>query len=276
MSKREKPAHVLERMAQPEVAVKKKDGRANNGRKPGQKIGRYVTASRERLASGTIITKSMSEAKWRRVLEMTASGLLRPDVIKGAGTTREIFDAYLISNVAASKQLRNAQLIWIRRSWPMEELEAMFCAMSLGNTVKAAGVMCGYSDKKIGSFYDLVRSDKAIREQYDVARELQAESWLDDNIDISDNRGKDTFVDMKGVRKKDHAVIQRDDLRIKTRQWTMSAMNRKRFGDYRHIDHGGEIAVNHAVLLAGARKRLEKAKQPPVTVDNETQQVVNQ
>jgi len=122
----------------------------------------------------------------------------------------------------------------------------------------------------------LVRSDKVIRERYDVARELQAEAWLDDNIDIADNRGDDTFIDAKGMRKTDRGIIQRDNLRIQTRQWTMSAMNRKRFGDHRHIDHGGEIAVNHAVLLAGARKRLEKTKQPPVTVDNETQQVVNQ
>ncbi len=276
MSRSKKPAHVLERIAQPEVAVKKKDGRANNGRKPGQKMGRYVTASRERLASGTIITKTMSEVKWRRVLEMTASGLARPDVIKGAGTTREIFDAYLIANVGANKQLRDAQLVWIRRSWPTEELEAMFCSMMLGNTVKASGAKCGYDEQRIASFYELVLSDKAIRERYDAARVLQAESWLDDNIDIADNRGDDTFVDLKGVRKTDRGIIQRDNLRIQTRQWTMSAMNRKRFGDHRHVDHGGEIAVNHAVLLAGARKRLEKLKQPPAIVDNETQQVVNQ
>jgi len=114
-----------------------------------------VTASRERLSSGTIITKTMSEAKWRKVLEMTASGLRRPEVIKGAGTTREIFDAYLIANVGANKQLRDAQLVWMRRSWPMEELESMFCAMSLGNTVKAAGVKCGFDEQKNRKFLRL-------------------------------------------------------------------------------------------------------------------------
>ncbi len=281
MSKRLKPAHVLERMAQPEAAiVKKKDGRANNGHKKGTnghpEDMRYLTPSRKRLPNGTIITKTMTEVKWRKFLEMIASGLNLPNAIKGAGVTREIFEAHLIANVGAGKQLHAAQLVWTRRMWPMEELEAMFSAMSLGNTVKAAGAVCGYDEKRITSFITLVRSDKAVREQYDIVRELQAELFLDENIDISDNRGGDTFIDMKGNRKTDHGVIQRDDLRIKTRQWTMSAINRKRFGDQRHIDHSGEIAVNHAVVLAGARKRLEKTKQPPAIVDNETQQVINQ
>lgn len=219
--------------------------------------------------------KSMTNAKWKRILELTANGLRRADVLATTKTTKETFDAHLIESVQAGKQLREADAIWLRRSWPLDDIEQVLTKVSLGHTVRASFTMIfGEDEDRLGAFYRLVRTDVRIRDMYDVARQLQAEAWVDDNIDISDNRGGDTYVDSNGKRKTDHAVIQRDKLRIETRQWTMGAMHRKRFGEHKHIDHGGELQVNHAVQLSNARKRLEKAK--GVTIDNQSQQVVEE
>ncbi len=218
--------------------------------------------------------RTMTPEKWQKCLEAAANGLKRKDMIKVIQITQETFEAYMIANVGAAKQLRESDRVWLRRCWPLDEIEMMLSKMSLGQTVKAAAIELGYSDKRLQGFYSLMRGDKALREIYDDARELQAESWMDDNVDISDNRGGDTFIDMKGNERTDHAVIQRDKIRIETRQWTMAAMNRKRFGEHRHHELGGEITINHAVTLANARKRLENAKRPLTTIDNATQQVI--
>ena len=242
-----------------------------------QRVSRIPKAKRDRIASaGAKHRKTMTDDKWKKFLELTANGVKRPDVIKILGVTKETFQSYMITSISASKQLREANAIWLRRSWPLEEIEEMLSKMSLGQTVKAAAIELGYDDEKLGRFYSLMRNDTRMRELYDIARELQAESWMDDNIDIADNRGEDTFIDQKGMRKTDHGVIQRDRLRVDVRQWTMSALNRKRFGEHKHIDHGGDITINHAALLSNARKRLENVKKPPVVIDNATQQVVNQ
>ncbi len=218
---------------------------------------------------------TMTDAKWQKFLDLAANGLRRADILKAIRLTKETFDAYMITSVAAGKQLREADAIWTRRAWSLDDIEDMLTKISMGSTVKGAGVELGHNNKKIGQFLMLVRRDARVRDMYDLARELQSEAWMDDNIDIADNRGEDTFVDAKGMRKTDHGVIQRDRLRVDTRQWTMGAMNRKRFGEQKHIDHSGEIQVNHAVVLSHARRRLEKIKKS-VTIDNSTQVVVNE
>ena len=214
----------------------------------------------------------MSEKKWTRFLELTGNGLSRVDTLKTLKLTKQTFEVYMITSVAAAKQLREAEAIWIRRSWDLDEIEQILSLVAVGKTVKSACESFGYDEARVGSFYRLVRKDARIKEMYDTARELQCEAWLDDNVDISDNRGEDTFIDKKGVRKTDHGVIQRDRLRVETRQWGMGALNRKRFGDRKHIDVSGEIQINHAVQLSHARKRLEKSKRP-VTIEHETQEV---
>lgn len=219
--------------------------------------------------------RSMTDAKWKKFLELSANGIKRKDVLRICNITKETFDAHLIESVNAGRQLREADAAWLRRSWPLDDIEQMLNKIALGSTVKAASIELGYDEKRLGSFYRLVRTDPRIRDLYDVARELQAESWFDDIIDISDNRGDDTFIDHKGNQRTDHGVIQRDRLRVDVRQWGMGAINRKRFGEHKHIDHGGDIQVNHAVQLANARKRLETVRQP-VTIDNSTQQVVGE
>lgn len=231
---------------------------------------------RQGIASpGAKHRRTMTKDKWKKFLELTANGLMRVDILKVLGITKETFDAYLISDIASAKQLREADAVWLRRDFSWDDIEDMLTKLSLGRTLSKASEELDWSEYRQGRFTRLVRCDTRIQGMYDMARELQSEGWMDENIDIADGPG--TFVDAKGIERMDTGAVQKARMRIETRQWTMGAMNRKRFGDHKYIDHSGNIEINHAVRLSNARKRLERAhKKPPAIIDNDTQEVVNQ
>jgi hypothetical protein len=259
----------------------KKNGPApdlNSGRQKMLRRKEAVALQKKRKGISSRTAKHripMTESKWKKFLQLLANGMTRQNILKVIGVSKETFDAYLITSIAASKQLREADAVWLRRDFSWDDIEAMLTKLTLGRTLKTAGDELGWDELRQGRFYRLVRCDTRIQGMYDMARELQSEAWMDENIDIADGEG--TFVDAKGIERVDTGAVQRDRMRIETRQWTMGAMNRKRFGDHKFVDHSGEIQVNHAVQLSNARKRLEKAhKQPPAVIDNESQQVVNE
>lgn len=235
----------------------------------------YRKHGEKRSKTGVIVPNTLTDIKWRKAIELHASGVPRAKLARAIEVTTRTFDAYMISHVNANKQLREAGLLWMRREWRTEEIDEILNKISMGSTVKAACAAMGYDEKKTGSFYSLMRRDPAMREWYDSARELQAESWLDDIVDIADDSSRDDYTDEKGQLKTNHGVVNRSRLMVDTRKWGMGALNRKRFGDFKHVENSGSIAVNHAVALAGARKRLEKLKSPAV-IDNDTQAVVNE
>jgi len=222
--------------------------------------GATLRTKRKRLGHRQALQRrTMTDLLWKRYLEHTSNGHTRKQCADACKVTQETVEAYLIHNVAAIKELHEAEQVWLRRNWNYDQIDEILNLVSSGSTVKAACEAHGYSEKDRLKFFQLVRKDKTLRDWYDIAREMQAESWMDDSIDIADNTN-DKLIDAKGVERVDHGMVQRDRLRIDTRWRTMGALNRKRFGEHKHIDHGGEIAVNHSVILANARKRLEKVR----------------
>lgn len=211
--------------------------------------------------------ETMSKDAWKQVIISIGNGATRKDAAKAAKISPQTIDAYLIMNIAAYKQIRDATLMHCRRHWPTELIEHIFDDLALGLTLKAAAFKHGIKKERMPSLYRLVRQDKAIREAYDDARELQAESFLDDVIDIADESSNDWGENGRA----NHEVVNRSKLRIDTRWRTMGAMVKKRFGEHKHVDVEGNIFVNHIALLTGARKRLENRK--GAMIDNETGKV---
>lgn len=231
--------------------------------------------SRKRLAKstasmGTNPVENMTELRWKKFISAIASGKNRKSAAKAAGISPQTVEAYLISNVSAYKQIRDAQLIRLRQDWPADLLDDVFNDLAGGLSLKRCCLKHGLNESKYKALLRLVRKDKAIREAYDDARDLWAESFLDDTIDIAD----DTTEDRLPGGKINHEVVNRSKLRIDARWRAMGAMVKKRFGDHKHVELEGNIQVNHIALLTGARKRLEsahdKSKPKPVTIDNET------
>jgi predicted DNA-binding protein (UPF0251 family) len=206
-----------------------------------------MPGKRERVALVTDV-ENMTPLRWQSVIEATAHGKNRKEAAKEAGISKRTLDAYLISNVSAYSQLRDARLLHLRREWPSERVEEFLILIARGMTMQKAADKMDIGKKSLGQLYNLFLNDKVYRKMYDEAREMQAETFVDDLIDISDDS---------------------------TRKWIMGAMVHKRFGDKKQLEHTGEINLNHAALLSGGRRRLEKLNderkgRKPATIDNDT------
>ena len=84
-----------------------------------------------------------------------------------------------------------------------------------------------------------LKDHEEFRQAYDIAKECQMDILADEIIEIADH-GSDKA---------------RDKLKIKTRQWLMSRLNRRLYGERAVIEH--EAGVNLADLL---QSRLAKIK----------------
>lgn len=67
--------------------------------------------------------------------------------------------------------------------------------------------------------------------QYARAREAQAEHYLDEIIEISDDSMHDTEIGEDGIERTNHEVVARARLRVDTRKWAMSKLAPKKYGD---------------------------------------------
>jgi hypothetical protein len=227
-----------------------------------------VKAPKHKRKRLTARTENMTEKRWQTIINAIANGVHRKDACKEANISPMTLDAFLISNVAASNQLREAHLVYTRRQWPIDLIEAVLQGIAAGKTLKQSALDCDVPEEKHGSLNLILLKDAAIRKMYDEARELQAESFLDEIVDISDDTKNDRLANGKG----DHELVNRSRLRVDTRKFAMGAMVKRRFGDYKAVEHSGELNINHAAVLTGGRKRLEQLhqKRKGATIDNET------
>jgi hypothetical protein len=73
------------------------------------------------------------------------------------------------------------------------------------------------------------------RDQYARAREMQAEHWADEIIEIADDGTNDYVIKERGDGSKFEAVdgehINRSRLRVDTRKWLMARLAPKKYGD---------------------------------------------
>ena len=253
MAKTAKPDHVLHHAR-----------KRGNGALPGK---------RKRVALVTDV-ESMTPLCWQSVIEATAHGKNRKEAAKEAGISKRTVDAYLISNISAYSQLREARLLHLRREWPSERVEEFLILIARGRTMERAADKMDMGKKSLGQLYSLCLNDTVYRKMYDEAREMQAETFVDDILNISD----DSDNDRQENGKINHEVVNRSKIRIEARKWIMGAMVHKRFGDRKQLEHSGEINLNHAALLSGGRRRLEKLNEErkgrqPATIENTTGEV---
>lgn len=72
--------------------------------------------------------------------------------------------------------------------------------------------------------------------RYTLAMDQRAEAIFEDILDIADDVGQDLVQNADGVMVVNHAVIQRDRLRVDARKWNLSKMNPKKYGDRQMIE----------------------------------------
>lgn len=240
-------------------------------RRTRQKVGNNPLGAKRKRKNQPVPTgdAKMTQKRWTDYLAAIANGTPHREASHSIGLTMQTVEAYLISNVSAASQLQEAKVLWNRREWSLEDIESVLTQIAIGKTIKQAFDECGIDRNRVGSLYQLLLRDKALRKWYDEARELATESMADDVIDIADS----THNDRNDDGKIDHEVINRDRLRVQTRQWLMGKFVPKRFGDNKHVHHEGELNINHAAVLSGGRRRIEQlhAKRKGVTIEGEAE-----
>lgn len=233
-----------------------------------RRTGQKATVKRVRVAYVDEDKAGMTPLRWQKVIEATAQGKNRKEAAKSAKISKRVIDAYLISNISAHGQLRDAYLLHLRREWPSERVEDFLTQIAMGKTMQAAADKLDIGKKSLNQLYRLFLNDKVYRKIYDEARELQAETFVDKIIEVSE----DSDLDRAENGKINHEVVNRSKLRVDTLKWVMGAMVKKRFGDHKHVELEGTLNLNHAAILSGGRRRLEKlqTERKGVTVDNDT------
>jgi|2_EtaG_2_1085320.scaffolds.fasta_scaffold06594_5 hypothetical protein len=236
-----------------------------------------MSASADRINPVTkqtrVITGTpMDDVRWREILRQLAEGATRKAACKAAGVSLQTFRGYIVATDDAVAKIRHAELQWIRRDWPIERIEELFTQVAMGSTLKAASEELNLLPEEFNNLYRLILNDNEINQIYQECRHVQAESLLDEIIDISDDNKDD-----KTGNRVNHDVVHRAKLKINTRQWVMGRLNFRRFGDKQHLLQEVNVTVNHQETLDGARKRRElahrKRKGDPAVIEGTAQRV---
>jgi len=81
------------------------------------------------------------------------------------------------------------------------------------------------------SVFRALERDQAFREKYARAKELQAELYAAQIVEIADDSSKDIVIDKDGNAATDHEVVARSRLRVDARKWLASKLAPKKYGD---------------------------------------------
>lgn len=85
------------------------------------------------------------------------------------------------------------------------------------------------------SVWKWLNNSEELVKQYTRAREEQAETFVDEILDIADDNKDDTSIDENGKLIINQEVIARSRLRVDSRKWIASKLKPKKFGDYTKI-----------------------------------------
>jgi hypothetical protein len=85
------------------------------------------------------------------------------------------------------------------------------------------------------SVWKWLNNNEELSKQYARAREEQAETFVDEILDIADYKKDDTYLDEDGKEIINQEVIARSRLRVDARKWIASKLKPKKFGDYTKV-----------------------------------------
>lgn len=114
------------------------------------------------------------------------------------------------------------------------------------------------------TFYSWIDKNEEMLALYARATEKRSDDIFEDILEISDNRAGDTYKDKDGIERIDHAVVQRDRLRVDSRKWIASKLNPKKYGDRIEVNSTnknigeGMTREEQEKMMEEIRKKLEE------------------
>ncbi len=98
--------------------------------------------------------------------------------------------------------------------------------------------------------YRWLESNKEFREKYARAREQQAERYAAEIIALSDTPVEARKVVLKPDGSQEITIgdaVDRTRLQIDARKWYASKLAPKKYGDFKQVEHSGEVGVKRVV-----------------------------
>lgn len=93
-----------------------------------------------------------------------------------------------------------------------------------------------------------------LRARYAAARDIGADSLVEQILDIADNQDNDIGIDGQG----NHVQVSRDRLRIDARKWLAAKLAPHRYGEKVEITHqGGSNPLRQVTVSMTAQEAME-------------------
>lgn len=96
--------------------------------------------------------------------------------------------------------------------------------------------------------YKWLNEHKDFAEKYTRAREIQADVYFDQIIEIADCTTEDDIFNEQGNRVANSEWINRSRLRVDARKWAASKLAPKKYGDKIEVDNKGEVGLTVSII----------------------------
>ena len=108
------------------------------------------------------------------------------------------------------------------------------------------------------TFYVLLQDEEKLK-KYARATEIRSDKMAEDILTISDNISGDVIIigEKKFI---DHAVVQRDRLRVDARKWLLSKMHPKKYGEKIDMTSGNEPLKSNLNIIVDNSETVETLK----------------
>jgi len=110
------------------------------------------------------------------------------------------------------------------------------------------------------TFYELIKDEKKLN-RYARAIEIRADKMAEEMLEIADNYEHDVIKDKDGKEIIDHAVVNRDRLRVDSRKWLLAKLHPKKYGDKIDMTSGNEKLPGNVNINVTSKENAEKLKE---------------
>lgn len=198
-----------------------------------------------------VAPNAFTPERWALCIGYICEGLTTTDAVELAGIPRVLLNGFLRTDPRVRAQWEEAKLAALRNAWDIDTIEGIMADIAAGHTIKK----CVEEKRGLSreAFFKLALADPLIKEMYDEARKVQAETMSDDIVEIADEDDGDMTFDGKG----NSANVNRSRLKVDTRKYIMAAVHHKRWAAKSSHEHDHKVIVDHAARLEEARARAE-------------------
>lgn len=137
-------------------------------------------------------------------------------------------------------------------------LEKICTGIAMGKSARAMCIELGISQRVL---WNWLASDEKFMQQYARAKDLCADVYAEEVIEISDDSAKDTYIDEKGREMVNQEVVARARLRVDARKWYASKLAPKKYGDRVVNEHEGgdpNKPINHSIQVSFVAVNAQK------------------